>query len=133
MQVEVIYGLTRGGAIRLTGVGGRELHLLVTPLPGGFSPLGDEAPAVIFCSDPQASIALLSGRLETLYGMTPAEARLTEGLVSGQSLSEYADTRNVSINTVRSQLKAAAAKAGAKRQADLVRIVLTGPTILNSG
>lgn len=122
-----------GGAIRLTGVGGRELHLLVTPSPSGFSPLGDEAPAVIFCSDPQAPIALMSGRLETLYGMTPAEARLTEALVVGQSLSEYADTRNVSINTVRSQLKAAAAKAGAKRQADLVRIVLTGPTILNSG
>lgn len=121
-----------GGTIRLTGSGGRELHLLVTPLPDGFSPLGDEAPAVIFCSDPKAPIALLSGRLETLYGMTPAEAKLTEALVVGQSLSEYADTRTVSINTVRSQLKAAAAKAGAKRQADLVRIVLTGPTLLNT-
>jgi len=122
-----------GGTIRLTGSGGRELHLLVSPLPDGFSPLGDEAPAVIFCSDPQAPTALMSGRLESLYGMTPAEARLTEALVVGHSLSEYADTRNVTINTVRSQLKAAAAKAGAKRQADLVRIVLTGPTILNSG
>ena len=122
-----------GGTIRLPGSAGRELHLLVTPLPSGFSPLGDEAPAVIFCSDPHACVALLSGRLETLYGMTPAEARLTEGLVVGQSLKEYADARAVSINTVRSQLKAAAAKAGARRQADLVRIVLTGPTILNSG
>ena len=62
--------------------------------------------------------------------MTPAEAALTEALVSGHSLQEFAELRSTSMHTVRTQLKAAAAKAGAKRQADLVRIVLTGPAVL---
>lgn len=112
-------------------VSGRELHVLVTPLPVGTSPFGGEAMAAIFCSDPDAVVGVLWRTLEAMYRMTPAEAQLTEALVNGQSLQQYADARCVSLNTVRTQLKAAAAKAGAKRQADLVRIVLTSPAILN--
>jgi DNA-binding CsgD family transcriptional regulator len=67
--------------------------------------------------------------LQRIYGMTPSEALLTEALVSGRSLAQVAEERAVSIHTVRTQLKAATAKAGAKRQADLVRIILTGPAM----
>jgi DNA-binding CsgD family transcriptional regulator len=35
------------------------------------------------------------------------------------------------VNTVRTQLKSILAKTGATRQADLVRMVLTGPAIFN--
>jgi DNA-binding CsgD family transcriptional regulator len=87
--------------------------------------------AAIFCSDPDAVAGTLSQRLEAMYRMTPAEAHLAEALVNGQSLKQYAEARSTSMNTVRTQLKAAAAKTGAKRQADLVRIVLTGPAIFN--
>lgn len=125
-------GLAHGGALRLTGASGRGLQVLVTPLPLGSSPFGVEAMAAIFCSDPEAVIGTFSGTLETLYRMTPAEAQLTEALVNGQSLQQYAELRSVSLNTVRTQLKAAASKTGAKRQADLVRRVLTGPAILSS-
>ena len=124
-------GLAHGGAQRLVSAGGRELHVLVTPLPAGSAAFAGNAMAAIFCSDPESVIGALSRTLEVMYGMTPAEAHLTEALVNGQSLKQYAEVRCVSMNTVRTQLKAAAAKTGAKRQADLVRIVLTGPAVLN--
>jgi DNA-binding CsgD family transcriptional regulator len=74
-------------------------------------------------------VGRFSRRLEIMYEMTAAEAQLTEALVNGKSLQEFADSRRVSMNTVRTQLKSASAKTGARRQADLVRMILTGPAI----
>jgi DNA-binding CsgD family transcriptional regulator len=123
-------GQGHGGALQLQGPAGRRLQLLVTPLASS-SALGESAIAAIFCSDPDAVIGKLSRRLELMYGMTPAEAQLTEALVNGKSVTDYADARNVTVNTVRTQLKSILAKTGATRQADLVRMVLTGPAIFN--
>lgn len=123
-------GYAHGGSLRLVSANGRELQVLVTPLPVGTSPFGGEALAAIFCSDPDAAVGVLSRTLKNMYRMTPAETHLTEALVNGQSLKQYAEARCVSMNTVRTQLKAAAAKTGARSQADLVRIVLTGVSIL---
>lgn len=89
--------------------------------------------AAIICSDPEAGVGMLSHRLEAMYRMSPAEAQLAEALVNGLSLKQYAEARHTTMNTVRTQLKAAAAKIGARRQADLVRIVLTGPAIFDQG
>ena len=125
--------LSHGGALRLTGRTGRKLHLIVTPLPLEPSPFGEGAAAAIFCSDPDAVVGAVARQLEGMFGMTPAEARLTEALVHGQSLQQYAEARCVSMSTVRTQLKAATAKTGTRRQADLVRIVLTGPAVLRLG
>ncbi|MEO5883140.1 MAG: helix-turn-helix transcriptional regulator [Caldimonas sp.] len=125
--------LSPGGALRLIGRNGRRLHLIVTPLPLERSPFADDAAAAIFCSDPDAGGGAVARQLEGLFGMTPAEARLTEALVNGQSLGEYAQARRVTMSTVRTQLKAATAKTGTRRQADLVRIVLTGPAVLGQG
>ncbi len=124
-------GLAHGGTLRLVSANGRQLQILVTPLPAGTSPFGGDAMAAIFCSEPDAVavVGALSQTLEIMYRMTPAEAQLTEALVNGQSLKHYADSRCVSMNTVRTQLKAVTAKTGTKRQADLVRIVLTGPAV----
>lgn len=124
-------GLAHGGTLRLRSSSGRELQVLVTPLPAESSLFGGDAVAAIFCSEPDSVVNVLSRTLEIMYSMTPAEAHLTESLVYGQSLKQYAEVRGVSMNTVRTQLKAVAAKTGAKRQADLVRIVLTGPAMLN--
>ena len=125
--------LTPGGALRLAGRDGRRLHLLVTPLPLESSPFEADAAAAIFCSDPDAAAGAVARHLECMFGMTPAEARLTEALVGGQSLRQYAEARRLAMSTVRTQLKAATAKTGTRRQADLVRIVLTGPSVLGLG
>lgn len=121
---------TPGGGLRLSGLDGQQLQLLVAPLPSWTSPFGTRSAAVIFMSDPQASPGSMSALLRSVYGMTPAESRLTEALVNGSTPQECAATFGVTINTVRTQIKRAAAKAGVSRQSDLVRVVLTGPAVL---
>lgn len=122
-----------GGAMRLRHPNGAALDLVIAPLPGWASPFGQHSAAVVFISDPQASMGSLSLQLRSIYGMTPAEARLSEALVHGLTPQEYAERQQLSLHTVRAQFKAAASKAGTHRQADLVRIILTGPAVLRAG
>lgn len=58
--------------------------------------------------------------LSSLFGMTRAEARLTQLLARGCTLQESAEYLCLSIHTIRSQLRAILAKTGARRQAELV-------------
>lgn len=120
------------GGLRISGQDGRQLQLLVAPLPSWSNPFGTRSAAVIFISDPHAAPGNMSDLLRSVYGMTPAESRLTEALVNGGTPQELAETFNVTINTVRTLIKRAAAKAGVSRQSDLVRAVLTGPAVLGN-
>jgi DNA-binding CsgD family transcriptional regulator len=64
--------------------------------------------------------------IRTLFGFTRAEAEDAHLLCEGLSVDEVAERRGVKPTTVRSQIKSAFSKTGAKRQSDLVRIVLGG-------
>ena len=70
--------------------------------------------------------------LRQAYGLTPGEAQLVVALVGGSSLVEIAAQRAVSVQTLRSQLKSVFAKTGARSQAQLLRLVLTGPYLLDA-
>ena len=61
------------------------------------------------------------------YGLTSAEQSLLRSLLEGFSLEQHAAGRDLRISTVRSQLSALLGKTGAKRQADLVSLVMTSP------
>ncbi|MBW2383568.1 MAG: helix-turn-helix transcriptional regulator [Deltaproteobacteria bacterium] len=91
-----------------------------------------EAAAVIFLGDPRLAEIATDNILRTLYGLTRAEADLTRLLADGRSLEEAAERRGVKPTTARSQLKRIFAKTGAKRQSDLVRIVLNGVAALRA-
>ena len=119
-----------GGVLNLNGLTGEQLRLRVTPLPSWHCPFGSASAIAVFLSDSSDLITSLAATLRNFYGMTVAEARLTEALVNGYSLQEYAERQRISIHTARTQIKSATAKAGAQRQVDLVRIVLTGPAVL---
>jgi DNA-binding CsgD family transcriptional regulator/PAS domain-containing protein len=123
-------GIDPGGSLRLPAQRGGVLSVFITPLPARLTPFGRGAAAALVCADPHAAVGSLTLALQTVYEMTPAEAALTDALVSGLSLAQFAEQRSVTLNTVRTQLKSAAAKVGAKRQVDLVRVVLTGPAML---
>ncbi|CAN7520159.1 helix-turn-helix transcriptional regulator [Phenylobacterium sp. LjRoot219] len=66
--------------------------------------------------DPTKLTPLLQGG----YGLTTAEAGIALGLAQGLSLEEIAQERATSLWTVRTQLRAACAKLGVSRQAELV-------------
>lgn len=62
----------------------------------------------------------IRSRLETLYGLTRAEAELTLRLAQGESLEGIAAARAVKIDTVRTQLQTVYKKTGTHRQGELV-------------
>lgn len=71
-------------------------------------------------SDPAGAEAI-----ERFLGVTTGEARAIAALCQGVSPSAYAQARGLSRHTVRNQLKSAMAKAGVRRQADLVRLAVS--------
>lgn len=73
----------------------------------------------------QGSSDMSPDALVRMFGLTPAEARLVGALVTGTTVEQYAQHRGISIGTARGQLKQVQAKTGARRQPDLVRLVLT--------
>ena len=119
-----------GRASRFRGLAGQQLQIMVAPLPMKSSPYGESCAAMLLISDPELGIPSLHEVLRGLYRLTLAEAQLAQSLINGWSLQEFADRQGVSIHTARSQFKSAAAKVGVSRQADFVRVLLTGPAML---
>jgi DNA-binding CsgD family transcriptional regulator len=65
-----------------------------------------------------------ASRLQSLFGLSPAEAALGISLVEGQSPADVAAARAVSIHTVRTQLAQLFRKTGTTRQSQLVAVLL---------
>ena len=67
--------------------------------------------------------------LAPLYGLTAAETEVGLLSLGGKSITEIAELRGVTHNTVRTHLKQVFSKTGARSQADLVRFLLSGPPV----
>jgi DNA-binding CsgD family transcriptional regulator/PAS domain-containing protein len=110
-------GSQRVGYLRL-GEGTRALHVAIRP--------GDDpASLMLVVSSASGALELPAGALESLFGLTPTEARLLGAIATGSTVEEYAQLRGVSVGTARVQLKQIQAKTGQHRQSDLVRLVLS--------
>lgn len=57
------------------------------------------------------------------FGLSPRQTKLTALLLSGRSIKEAADALGITEGSARQYLKGIFRKTGARRQADLVRIV----------
>ena len=62
-------------------------------------------------------------RIRRAFGLSHGEAMAAHALASGQSAMDYAETRGVSIHTVRNQIKYAMIKMGVHRQTDMAVLV----------
>ncbi len=87
----------------------------------------DRRAAAIYITDPQTPFDLDSAKLRRLYKLTPAEARLAAHMAQGSRLEDAAADLGVSLNTVRTHLKRIFSKTGTDRQAELVRLIISGP------
>jgi DNA-binding CsgD family transcriptional regulator len=123
-------GLAPAGGEMLVGRAGQPpIALLVAPV-GPTTTLSSLAPvpaALVLLHDPARRAAHPTKRLQALFGLTAAEAMLAQGLLDGKRLTEIAAARKVSVETVRTQLRALFRKTGVARQADLMRILLALP------
>jgi DNA-binding CsgD family transcriptional regulator len=61
--------------------------------------------------------------LRVVFDLTPAEARLAQGITRGDTLEEIAISLGIKMPTARTQLAAVFAKTGTRRQAKLVAIL----------
>jgi DNA-binding CsgD family transcriptional regulator/PAS domain-containing protein len=121
--------LEGGGVLRIRRPSrARPFSVLVTPGPGvdSQSPFSF-ASALVVIGDPDAGPACGPDLAAHLYGLTPAEARLAHAIARGESLETYAETQGIALSTARWTTKQVLAKTGSRRQADLVRLLLTGP------
>jgi DNA-binding CsgD family transcriptional regulator len=77
--------------------------------------------AVLLAIKPDITASSFQTDLQNALGLSRAETASALMLSDGQSLAEIAETRRVSIYTVRNQIKSAMAKTGCRRQSELVR------------
>lgn len=114
--------------------GARPYGMLIAPLTAAGSRFATRPPAaVVIITDPDNETTGLADGLRHSYGLAPAEAHLVEHLVTGGSLTEYAEQRGVSVGTVRWTTKQIFAKTQTHSQSDLIRLVLGSALPLRAG
>jgi DNA-binding CsgD family transcriptional regulator len=63
--------------------------------------------------------------VQSLFDLTPAEARIARSLASGKTVDDIASDSHISHNTIRTHIRGVLAKTGCTRQTDVVAL-LTG-------
>ena len=95
-------------------------RLLILPAPANESgPASAAALLMVVRANDQHHPGVLL--LQQLFGFTPAESHLAALILQGHSPAESAARLRVGLATVRSQLSSLLRKAGASKQAELVR------------
>jgi DNA-binding CsgD family transcriptional regulator len=67
-------------------------------------------------------------QLMQIFQLSPAESRLARAIAQGLELEKFALDQGIKMTTVRSQVAAIYTKTSVRRQADLVRLVLSVPS-----
>jgi DNA-binding CsgD family transcriptional regulator/PAS domain-containing protein len=103
------------------------LSLLIAPLPMEIpvSPIAPQPMAVIFVNDPDKSNKPTVVQLREKFGMTAAEAGLAVEILNGDGIQAAADRLSISRATARTHLSRIFDKTGTRRQAELVRVLLS--------
>ena len=121
---------TAGGAVSVPRSGRLPLSLLVAPFRPARNGFGLPFPsALVFIRDPEGATPATSA-LQSLFGLTPAEASIAAALAGGQSLEEISVAHGIRVGTARTHLKSILAKTGTNRQAQLVTLLLHSVAVL---
>jgi DNA-binding CsgD family transcriptional regulator len=122
--------LFAGETIVVSTPDGSPISLMVCPLPYDTAPVGPLEPlAVVFIADPDANLEPHHEMVKATYGLTSAETRVLIAVVNGRRPADFAAEAGLSLNTVKTQIKAVFAKTGCHREADLVRKIAGDPTM----
>lgn len=78
--------------------------------------------ALLLVKDPSSAPLPGANLLQHVFGLTAAEAQLTEALAAGKSLEQIGDERGTTRGTLRVQLKSVMSKAGVRRQGELIAL-----------
>jgi pimeloyl-ACP methyl ester carboxylesterase/DNA-binding CsgD family transcriptional regulator len=87
---------------------------------------------LILVASPTFSSKVSPDFLIETYGLSPREADVAIQIVSSKTPKEIAELHNTSIHTVRVQMKSIFSKTGVSRQSELVKLILTGPFLVEN-
>jgi len=107
-----------GGSLISTG--SRRLVLTVLPANNYFSEVAGNASVYVIITDPDLRPSSRSQLLATLFGVTPAEARVVMLLLHDPNTNKIAEK---TPGTVRFQLKSIFRKVGVTSQGQLIRLI----------
>lgn len=97
------------------------LHLL--PIHGAAHDLFSRATSLLVITPVDRAVVPTAQVLQGLFDLTPAEARVARGISEAQTVEGLALSAGVSVETVRSQLKAVLSKTGLSRQQELINLL----------
>ena len=105
---------------------GYEVRLV--PLQTMGNPFGHKgsSSSLLFIADPDNLDIEIDAHIQTIYGLTEAEARVARHIVSGYSVENIAAILSRSTHTIRVQLKSAMRKCQVSSQAQLVGLIHRG-------
>lgn len=127
---KVMCGERLDEVVRLGG-DGESLSLWISR--GGMPPKADKKQnRLLVLVASRTSKALSEQGLIALFGLTPAEACVTQKLALGCSLEEAAELLDISKNTAKTQLSRVFGKVGVKRQTELMQAIYASPLWLQS-
>jgi DNA-binding CsgD family transcriptional regulator len=105
------------------------LHLSVLQAADVMGAFGAHPQILATLFDPRHVNALDTFALGSLFGLTPAEARIAGGLSEGRTAAELAARHGVAVPTVRRQIAEVITKLGADRAVDVVRMLRQGEAL----
>jgi DNA-binding CsgD family transcriptional regulator len=118
--------LGTGATVLISRENARPLSIIVVPMAVLGLSISIRAAAILFITDPEQDVHISAQILQQSFGLTPAEARITNLLVQGKSLATIRDELSISYSTVRAHLRSIFDKVGVRRQSELVSVILRG-------
>lgn len=117
-------GEARGATFPLRDEVGRPVMVLhVMPIKRSAHDIFGQSFALLMMTPVSSERAPSIDLLRTLFDLTPSEARVARGLATGSTPEEIAEAGEVSIATVRSQLRKVLEKTGCSRQAEVAALL----------
>jgi DNA-binding CsgD family transcriptional regulator len=115
------------GLLALTGAGNNSMIVRIVPYSGDEPGRESVSGSILFVSDVGATPDLDLRPVASLYGLTRAESRLLEALLSGETIGSHARNGGITLNTVKGHLSQLFRKTQTCRQSELVIRILGNP------
>ena len=87
-----------------------------------------EGGLILVSFDDEATIEHRLSTAAVIFGLSPAQVRLSQHIADGHDLSQAAAALGISVNTARTQLQRIFDKTGVHSQPALVRVLLSAGT-----
>jgi DNA-binding CsgD family transcriptional regulator len=124
-EVEQVHFLEEFRVARIEGKRHYSIQCAAVSAASSWTVQNEEVRYVVLIIDPSELQLPSAARLVALFGLTQAQAKVAREFSSGGSYKEVARRLRISVETVRSHIKEIYPKTRVKRQADLVRLILS--------